>query len=79
MMNLLRRMWADVLVVVGAMWLAYSCSAYSGYGNVDGQVDGGSGEVSGDISISYSDGERLQIMCATAAVAIGALAKVNKR
>jgi hypothetical protein len=77
--NLLRKSWPDVLVVVGVIWLSWSCSAYSGYGSVDGHVDDGNGEVSGDFSISYSDEERLQIVLGAASIAVGALAKFNRR
>ena len=79
MRDLARRFWPDALVVVGAMLLAYSCSAYSGSGNVSGDVRDGTGEVSGDISINYSDDERMQIVVFTGAVAIGVIAKLNRR
>ena len=78
-MNLVRKWWPDVLVVVGVAWLSFACSAYAGDGGVDGQLDSGGGEVSGDISIGYTSGERLNIAAASALTTIGVLAKINRR
>jgi hypothetical protein len=78
-MNSLRRWWPDVLVVLGIAWLSFACSAYRGDGGVDGQLDQGGGDVAGDFSIGYTDGERLSIAAASALTTIGVLAKINRR
>jgi hypothetical protein len=78
-MNALRRWWPDLLVVVGVAWLSFACSAYGGDGDVDGQLDEGGGEVSGDILIGYSDGDRVSIAGAATLITIGALVKINRR
>ena len=78
-MNALRRWWPDLIVVVGVAWLSFACSAYGGDGDVDGQLDEGGGEVSGDILIGYSDGDRVSIAGAATLITIGALAKINRR
>jgi hypothetical protein len=77
--NLVRKWWPDVLVVAGVAWLSFACSAYAGDGGVNGQLDSGGGEVSGDISIGYTSGERLNIAAASALTTIGVLAKINRR
>ena len=74
-----RRWWPDVLVVVGITWLSFACSAYAGDGNVDGQLDDGGGEVSGDFSVGYTDSERVSIAAASALTTIGVLGKINAR
>ena len=78
-MNALRRWWPDLIVVVGVAWLSFACSAYGGDGDVDGQLDDGGGEVSGDFLIGYSDGDRVSIAGAATLITIGALAKINRR
>ena len=77
-MNLVRKWWPDVLVVAGIAWLSFACSAFAGDGGVDGQLDSGGGEVSGDISIGYTGSERLSIAAASALTTIGVLAKINR-
>jgi hypothetical protein len=78
-MNALRRWWPDVLVVVGVAWLSFACSAYGGDGDIDGQLDEGGGDVSGDILIGYSDTDRVSIAGAATLITIGVLAKINRR
>src|SRR5215510_6337588 len=78
-MNALRRWWPDVLVVVGVAWLSFACSAYGGDGDIDGQLDEGGGDVSGDILIGYSDADRVSIAGAATLITVGALAKINRR
>ena len=78
-MNALRRWWPDVLIVVGVTWLAFACSAYAGDGSVEGQLDQGGGDVAGDISIGYTQGERVMIALATSLTSIGVLGKINQR
>lgn len=78
-MNLVRKWWPDVLVVAGVVWLSFACSAYAGDGGLDGEIDSGGGEVSGDISIGYTPGERVNIAAASALTTIGVLAKINRR
>jgi hypothetical protein len=78
-MNALRRWWPDVLVVVGVAWLSFACSAYGGDGDLDGQLDDGGGDVSGDFLIGYSDGDRVSIAGAATLITIGGLAKINRR
>jgi hypothetical protein len=78
-MNVWRRWWPDVLVVAGVAWLSFACSAYAGDGGLDGQLDSGGGEVSGDISFGYTNGERVNIAAASALTTIGVLARINRR
>jgi len=78
-MNVIRRWWPDVLVVVGVAWLSFACSAYAGDGGVDGTLDEGGGEVSGDFSLGYTDVERINIVAATVVTTVGVLAKINRR
>ena len=78
-MNAVRRWWPDVLIVVGVTWLAFACSAYAGDGSVQGALDQGGGDVAGDISIGYTERERVSIAAATALTAVGLLGKVNRR
>jgi hypothetical protein len=75
-MNALRRWWPDVLIVVGVTWLAFACSAYAGDGSVEGELDQGGGDVSGDISIGYTQRERVMLALASS---IGVLGKINQR
>jgi hypothetical protein len=75
----LRRWWPDVLIVVGVAWLSYACSAFAGDGAVDGQLDDGGGELSGDFTVSYTPPERLNIAAASICTMIGVLAKINRR
>ena len=74
-----RRWWPDVLIIVGVAWLSYACSAYAGDGAVDGQLDEGGGEVSGDFTFSYTLPERINIAAASVVTTIGVLAKMNRR
>ena len=67
------------MVVIGIAWLSFACSAYAGDGAVDGQLDQGGGEVSGDFSVGYTMGERVSIAAASALTAIGVLGKINQR
>jgi hypothetical protein len=78
-MNALRRVWPDILIVVGVTWLAFACSAYAGDGSVEGELDQGGGDVGGDISIGYTQPERVSVAAATALTAIGLLGKINQR
>jgi hypothetical protein len=78
-MNVLRRWWPDLLIVVGVSWLAFACSAYAGDGNVEGELDQGGGDVSGDISFGYTPSERIAVAASTALTAVGALGKINQR
>ena len=78
-MKAVRRWWPDVLVLVGVAWLSYACTAYAGDGAVDGQLDEGGGDVSGDFSIGYTLPERLNIAAASTVTALGVLAKINRR
>jgi hypothetical protein len=78
-MNALRRWWPDVLVVVGVAWLSFACSAYGGDGDIDGQLDEGGGDVSGDILIGYTDADRVSIAGAATLITVGVLAKINRR
>jgi len=78
-MNAFRRWWPDVLVVIGVAWLSFACSAYGGDGDIDGQLDQGGGDVSGDILIGYSDADRVSIAGAATLITIGVLAKINRR
>lgn len=78
-MNALRRWWPDVLIVVGVAWLSFACSAYGGDGDIDGQLDQGGGDVSGDILIGYTNADRVSIAGAATLVTIGVLAKINRR
>ena len=78
-MHAFRRWWPDVLVVVGVAWLSFACSAYGGDGDIDGQLDQGGGDVSGDILIGYTDADRVSIAGAATLITIGVLAKVNRR
>jgi hypothetical protein len=78
-MKALRRWWPDVLVVVGITWLSFACAAYAGDGSVDGQLDDGGGEVSGDFSVGYTQGDRVSIAVASALTTIGVLGKINQR
>jgi hypothetical protein len=78
-MNALRRWWPDVLVIVGVAWLSFACSSYGGDGDVDGQLDEGGGDVSGDFTIGYTDSDRVGIAGAATLITIGALAKINRR
>jgi hypothetical protein len=77
--KLVRRWWPDVLVVAGVAWLSFACSAYAGDGGLEGQIDSGGGEVSGDLSIGYTVGERVNLAAASALTTIGVLAKINRR
>ncbi len=78
-MNPIRRWWPDVVLVIGIAWLSFACSAYAGDGSVDGQLDQGGGEVSGDFSLGYTEGQRVSIAAASAITAIGVLGKINQR
>ena len=78
-MNAFRRWWPDVLVVAGVAWLSFACSAYGGDGDIDGQLDQGGGDVSGDILIGYTDADRVSIAGAATLITIGVLAKINRR
>jgi len=78
-MNALRRWWPDVLVVIGVAWLSFACSAYGGDGDIDGQLDQGGGDVSGDILIGYTEADRVSIAGAATLITIGVLAKINRR
>lgn len=78
-MNALRRVWPDILIVVGVTWLAFACSAYAGDGSVEGELDQGGGDVAGDMSIGYTQQERVSVAAATALTAIGLLGKINQR
>ena len=75
----LRRWWPDVLIVVGVTWLAFACSAYAGDGSIEGELDQGGGDVAGDISIGYTQRERVMLALATSLTSIGVLGKVNQR
>ena len=74
-----RRWWPDVLIVIGVAWLSYACSAFAGDGGVDGQLDDGGGDLSGDFTISYTPPERINIAAASIVMTIGVLAKINQR
>ena len=78
-MNAFRQWWPDVLVVVGVAWLSFACSAYGGDGDIDGQLDEGGGDVSGDIVIGYTVTDRGSIAAAATLITIGVLAKINRR
>ena len=78
-MNAFRQWWPDVLVVVGVAWLSFACSAYGGDGDIDGQLDEGGGDVSGDIVIGYTVTDRASIAAAATLITIGVLAKINRR
>jgi hypothetical protein len=78
-MNVLRRWWPDVLIVVGVTWLAFACSAYAGDGSVEGELDQGGGDLSGDISIGYTERERVMLALASSLTTIGVLGKINQR
>jgi hypothetical protein len=78
-MILLRRWWPDLLILVGVAWLTFACSAFAGDGSVEGQLDQGGGDVAGDVSIGYTQRERLSIAGASALTTIGVLAKINQR
>lgn len=79
-MKLWRRWWPDIIVLIGIAWLSYACSAYTGDGTLDGQIDpNDGGEVSGDFTIAYTDIERVNIVGAATLTAIGVLAKINRR
>ena len=78
-MGTLRRWWPDVLIVVGITWLAFACSAYAGDGSVQGELDQGGGDVAGDISIGYTQRERVMLALATSLTTIGVLGKINQR
>jgi hypothetical protein len=79
MVNALRRWWPDVLIVVGVTWLAFACSAYAGDGSVQGELDQGGGDVAGDISIGYTERERVVLALASSLTTIGVLGKINQR
>jgi hypothetical protein len=74
-----RRWWPDLIVLVGIAWMSYACSAYAGDGAVDGQLDDGGGDVSGDFTIGYTLPERANIVAASTVTAFGVLAKINRR
>ena len=78
-MNVLRRWWPDLLIVVGITWLSFAVSAFAGDGSVEGQLDRDGGDVAGDISIGYTERERLSVAVASALTAIGVLGKINQR
>jgi hypothetical protein len=78
-MNALRRWWPDVLIVVGITWLTFACSAYAGDGSVQGALDQGGGDVAGDISIGYTQSERVMLTLASSLTTIGVLGKINHR
>jgi hypothetical protein len=78
-MNALRRWWPDLFIVVGITWLSFACSALAGDGSVEGQLDRDGGDVAGDISIGYTERERLSLAAASALTAIGVLGKINQR
>jgi len=78
-MNALRRRWPDLLIVIGVTWLAFACSAYAGDGSLQGELDQGGGDVAGDISIGYTQRERVMIALASSLTAIGVLGKINQR
>jgi hypothetical protein len=78
-MNALRRWWPDLLIVVGITWLSFAVSAFAGDGSVEGQLDRDGGDVAGDISIGYTERERLGVAAASALTAIGVLGKINQR
>ena len=78
-MNVLRRWWPDLLIVVGITWLSFAVSAFAGDGSVEGQLDRDGGDVAGDISIGYTEPERLSVAAASALTAIGVLGKINQR
>jgi len=68
-----------VLIVIGVAWLSYACSAFAGDGALDGQLDEGGGDLSGDFTVSYTPPERLNIAAASFFATIGVLAKINRR
>jgi hypothetical protein len=74
-----RRWWPDLLIVVGVAWLTYACSAYSGDGSVEGQLDQGGGDLSGDFSVGYTLEERVNLVGGAMLTTIGVLAKLNRR
>jgi hypothetical protein len=78
-MSVLRRWWPDVLIVIGVTWLAFACSAYAGDGSIEGELDQGGGDVAGDISIGYTQRERVMLALATSLTTIGVLGKINQR
>ena len=78
-MNAWRRLWPDILIVIGVTWLSFACSAYAGDGGVEGELDQGGGDVAGDVSIGYTERERLNVAVATAVTTVGVLAKINQR
>src|SRR5262245_49951487 len=78
-MKTLRRWWPDLLIVVGITWLSFACAAFAGDGSVEGQLDRDGGDVAGDISIGYTERERLSVAAAAALTAIGVLGKINQR
>jgi hypothetical protein len=75
----IRRFWPDVLIVAGIAWLSFACSAYAGDGSLEGAIDRDGGDVAGDVSFGYTDGERLSIAAASALTTIGVLGKINQR
>ena len=75
----LRRWWPDVVIIIGIAWLSFACSAYAGDGDLDGELDQGGGDVSGDFSIGYTDGDRVSIVGAATMTTVGVLAKLNRR
>jgi len=78
-MNALRRWWPDLVIVVGIAWLAFALSAFAGDGNVEGELDRDGGDVAGDLSIGYTQRERVTIAAAGALTAVGVLGKINQR
>ena len=75
----MRRWWPDLLILVGIAWLTYACSAFAGDGSVEGNLDQGGGDLSGDFSVGYTLEERLSIVGGAMVTAIGVLAKINRR
>lgn len=76
-MNGIRLSIADIIVVLGVVWLSHACSTF-GSGDVTGFIDPESGDVSGDFVVGYESGQRFQIVLAAAMIAVGALMKLSR-